>query len=238
MPPLRTRASDIAPLALQAAEGAARLRGYGGVALSEAAAKRLTAYAFPGNVAELRGLVTRAVMLHPPASTSSTSSASSVSACSGAGQHDKCTDGVGCGCSSEPGTASSTSPACCKQAASPVLVLQEGDFWGAFQEADKGRLDVLELLPWLRSVLLDSGIWPGSLNSLTKWLFPLVLASLFLGPQARLHGRWRSLLAWGGCQCACTAACLPCASALTTATCCCDCCLLRGVHRSVSTVRR
>ncbi|RMF71153.1 MAG: sigma-54-dependent Fis family transcriptional regulator [Acidobacteria bacterium] len=63
LPPLRERTEDILPLARLFL---ARYRGDGRAEISEAAARRLTAYDWPGNVRELRNVMERAAILAPP----------------------------------------------------------------------------------------------------------------------------------------------------------------------------
>jgi hypothetical protein len=53
----------------------------------------------------------------------------------------------------------------------------------ATEDADRGKLDVLELIPWLRPLLLDPKLWPEGVNKATRMLYPLIIAALFLGPQ-------------------------------------------------------
>lgn len=137
----------------------AELRGYGSVTLTSEAVKQLTGYHFPGNEDELEGLVQRAVMLHP-AAAAATSPSNRNSTSLGAYSLDTACDG-------------------------PMLVLDQDEFWAATEDADRERVDVLELLPWLRPYLLDTQLWPHGLNSITTWLYPLIVASLFLGPQVR-----------------------------------------------------
>lgn len=178
VPPLRARASDIVPLALQAAATAAVLRGYADVQLTETAALQLSSYDFPGNEIELQGVMQRAVMLHPVAPA-----CSSMTSCSSCGDENNYATAGTQRCNGSTGSCGSLS---CDSAlagvAGSVLVLDACDFWQASNDAERHRLDVLELIPWFRP-LLDSGLWPHGLNSMTRWLFPLVVASLFLGPQ-------------------------------------------------------
>ena len=49
LPPLRSRSSDIKPLAEHYAMAAAALRGYGYVTITPAAIRQLVSYPFPGN---------------------------------------------------------------------------------------------------------------------------------------------------------------------------------------------
>lgn len=51
------------------------------------------------------------------------------------------------------------------------------------QQVTLRRVDVLELLPWLKPLMLDTGLWPVGMNRIMKWMYPLIIASLFLGPQ-------------------------------------------------------
>jgi hypothetical protein len=143
VPPLRARASDIVPLALQSGCTFAALRGYsGGVQLSEAAANQLTSYGWPGNEAELTGAIQSAIMRYPSVAAG-LSSRSCSSLCSSM-------DG---GCASSGNGGGSTD--------APVLVLDAGDFWLATQQADRARIDVLEVFRFLRA-FLNTGQWrPG-----------------------------------------------------------------------------
>jgi hypothetical protein len=160
LPALRARPSDIGPLAVAAGRSTAALRGYQGIQLTDAAEMQLTSYDFPGNEAELLGLVQRAVMLHPPAPTAAGASIygsmdSALCSCDGgcvSGTSSSC-DGTGMGACDSVG-------ACGTAAASgPVLTLDAGDFWAATGDADRGRVDVLEVLPWLRRYILDTGMF-------------------------------------------------------------------------------
>lgn len=155
LPALRARPSDIGPLAVAAGRSTAVLRGYQGIQLTDAAEMQLTSYDFPGNEAELQGLVQRAVMLHPPAPSAAGPSVygsmdSALCSCDG-------------GCVSSTGSSScdmgcGSTGACSTAATSgPVLTLDAGDFWAATGDADRGRVDVLEVLPWLRKYILDTG---------------------------------------------------------------------------------
>ena len=62
MPALRSRPSDILPLASALLERAARVHGRGGVSFSEPVTKMLAAYSWPGNVRELRNAIERALV--------------------------------------------------------------------------------------------------------------------------------------------------------------------------------
>ncbi|HPG25259.1 MAG TPA: sigma-54 dependent transcriptional regulator, partial [Myxococcota bacterium] len=61
-PPLRERTRDVAALAAHFCEEVSRLYARE-IGLSEAALRRLTAYAWPGNVRELRNVIERAVLI-------------------------------------------------------------------------------------------------------------------------------------------------------------------------------
>lgn len=162
LPALRARSSDIGPLAVEAGQGLAALRGYHSIDLSEAATKQLTSYSFPGNEAELRGLVQRAIMLHPPAPTAAARAAARASCAS--------LDSPGCSCDGPGGSSHSCSSSdggsldgqmrgkgsCGSE---PVLTLDAQDFWAATGDADRARLDVLELMPWMRRFILNTGAW-------------------------------------------------------------------------------
>jgi two-component system, NtrC family, response regulator AtoC len=63
VPPLRERSDDIVPLAEDILKDLCAEMGRRPVRLSPAAAQRLSAYAFPGNVRELRNLLERALVL-------------------------------------------------------------------------------------------------------------------------------------------------------------------------------
>jgi hypothetical protein len=65
--------------------------------------------------------------------------------------------------------------------------LDEGDFWAATAPEDRARLDILAHWPWLKWLLLDTSIWPEGINALMKVAFPLVIATLFLGPQVSVQ---------------------------------------------------
>lgn len=160
---LRARSSDIGPLAVLSGQAAAWLRGYRSIMLTDAAEKQLTSYDFPGNEAELKGLVQRAVMLHPPAPTAASKSYGSgssldVSGCSCdggcSGSSDSGSDGSMAGCCGGPGGCGSSSG---EGVQAPVLVLDAGDFWAATGTADRARVDVLQVMPWLRKFVLDTG---------------------------------------------------------------------------------
>lgn len=184
VPALRQRSPDIVPLAIAAGTSAASQRGYGAVSLTPAAAKQLTSYAFPGNEAELKGLVKRAVMLHPLAD-----SAGSLSSCP-----TLTLDADDFWSATQVGTAAASCRAvlclCHKPCLTAILL-------PLLQAADRGRLDALEVFPWIRTLLLDTGIWPHGLNTITKWLYPLLVAALFLGPQDREHSAALTVF-WAG----------------------------------------
>ncbi|WIA18804.1 hypothetical protein OEZ85_003487 [Tetradesmus obliquus] len=165
VPPLRARASDIAPMAVQAALPDALLRGYAAVQLTDAAELQLAGYHWPGNEVELECLVQRAVLLHPQAPNNS---------------------GSNCDCgSSSSSSSSSGSSSGIESCGDAVLTLDAADFWPAAEEADRHRIDILELLPWLKPLMLDTGLWPVGMNNIMKWAYPLIIISLFLGPQDR-----------------------------------------------------
>jgi formate hydrogenlyase transcriptional activator len=63
IPPLRERREDIAPLATHFFQRATRRLRRPDVALTDAAIERLEAYAWPGNIRELRNVIERAVIL-------------------------------------------------------------------------------------------------------------------------------------------------------------------------------
>ena len=63
VPPLRSRPSEIAPLVRAFAAEASRERGGAPVVFTDAAMLRLTQHGWPGNLRELRNLVTRSVLL-------------------------------------------------------------------------------------------------------------------------------------------------------------------------------
>jgi len=65
VPPLRERAEDILPLAHRFLEFFARSAGRGAPALASEVEARLLAYAWPGNIRELRNAMERAVILWP-----------------------------------------------------------------------------------------------------------------------------------------------------------------------------
>lgn len=145
LPALRARASDIGPLAVAAGQATAALRGYQSIELTDAAEKQLTSYDFPGNEAELKGLVHRAIMLHPAAAANADCSCgcdntSSCSDCSGSA-HAPC-GGGSCDGHQKQGC---------------VLVLDAPDFWAATGVADRGRIDMLEVLPGIRQFVLNTG---------------------------------------------------------------------------------
>jgi len=151
VPALQARPSDIGPLAIAAGQGTACLRGYSGIQLSAAALQQLTSYPFPGNEAELKGLVQRAIMLHAPApgARSVSSFESSLYSCDG----EECCSSRGRvdgGCCSEGGCSTGEPTA-------PVLTLEAADFWAATGKADRARMDVLELFPWLKRFILGTG---------------------------------------------------------------------------------
>ena len=152
---LRARSSDIGPLAVAAGQSTASLRGYQRVELSELALKQLTSYDFPGNEAELSGLVQRAIMSHPPAAQMASQSSLDGHSCSSNGSHSP-------SCSSDGG---GSVEGCCgmrgcgSEVEAPVLTLDAGDFWAATGGADRARVDVLEVMPWLRKFVLNTGGW-------------------------------------------------------------------------------
>ena len=63
LPPLRARASDILPLAVSFVAAAARRTGKDVVGIAPAAAERLMAYPWPGNIRELQNCIEHAVAL-------------------------------------------------------------------------------------------------------------------------------------------------------------------------------
>jgi transcriptional regulator with PAS, ATPase and Fis domain len=63
IPPLRERVGEIRPLAIQFAAQVAREAGVPAAELSEEAVSLLEAYAWPGNIRELRNVIERAVLL-------------------------------------------------------------------------------------------------------------------------------------------------------------------------------
>jgi DNA-binding NtrC family response regulator len=63
VPPLRARPSEIAPLVRKFAVEAAKTRGTKPVDFSDAALVRLSTYAWPGNLRELKNLVVRSTLL-------------------------------------------------------------------------------------------------------------------------------------------------------------------------------
>jgi DNA-binding NtrC family response regulator len=63
IPPLRQRVEDIDPLSKHVLRSIARQRGYQPIGLSAAAMKMLRAYAWPGNIRELRNVLERALLL-------------------------------------------------------------------------------------------------------------------------------------------------------------------------------
>jgi hypothetical protein len=192
VPPLRARASDILPLALHAATASAALRGYARVELSHAAQLQLQGYDFPGNTEELQGLMPRAVMLHPVSNSyrspnTSLSSSSSEYSLGCSSRSDTCSGS----CKGESTSNGSSKARCggggCSTAAAAageVLLLDTGDFYGVAVSADRQRHDVMTLLRWMRG-MLESGLWPYGLFKMVQWVFPLLVASLLLGPQVR-----------------------------------------------------
>ena len=81
----------------------------------------------------------------------------------------------------------------------PELVLDVGDFWSATADGERWRLDVLEEWPWLKEMLLGGRVWPEGVQQLVKWVYPMVIAMLFLGPQVgRREGKGRTGLVWKG----------------------------------------
>lgn len=150
LPALRARSSDIPLMAVAAGRATAALRGYSGICLTASAEMQLTSYEFPGNESELQGLVQRAIMLHPPAAGAAAAAVAGSSTleappCSWEGE--------------EEGESGAASAAAEGQAGSrqPLLTLDGGDFWAATGDADRGRVDVLEVLPWLRKYILETG---------------------------------------------------------------------------------
>lgn len=146
LPALRARSSDIPLLAVAAGHATAALRGYSGIRLTASAEMQLTSYEFPGNEAELQGLVQRAIMLHPPAAAAAVVTGSTglqAPPCIWEGEED------------ESGVASSAAEG--QGSRQPLLTLDGGDFWAATGDADRGRVDVLEVLPWLRKYILETG---------------------------------------------------------------------------------
>lgn len=151
VPPLQARPSDIGPLAIAAGQGTACLRGYKGIQLSAAALQQLTSYPFPGNEAELKGLVQRAIMLHAPAPGARSVSSFESPLCSCDGEECCSSHGrVDGGCCGKGGCSTGEPTA-------PVLTLEAGDFWAATGKADRARMDVLELFPWLKRFILGTG---------------------------------------------------------------------------------
>jgi hypothetical protein len=148
LPALRARSSDIPLLAVAAGQATAVLRGYSGVQLTAAAEQQLTSYGFPGNEAELQGLVQRAIMLHPPAPPATSALSAPLSSSSAtAGWHAGGIEVLGV----------ETAQGSVQAAGGHVLLLECGDFWAATGDADRGRVDVLEVMPWLRKYILDTG---------------------------------------------------------------------------------
>jgi len=129
-----------------AGQATGALRGYQGIQLTAAAQQQLTSYEFPGNEAELQGLVQRAIMLHPPASAPAAEAAGAAAGAEAAARSWNNAYPV-----------NSWDEVACDQVERPVLVLDVGDFWAATGDADRGRVDVLEVLPWLRRYILDTG---------------------------------------------------------------------------------
>ena len=65
--------------------------------------------------------------------------------------------------------------------------LQESLFWSAAQSKDRLRFNLLTAYPLLKQIL-RSDFWPDAINfKFTAFVYPLVLAVLFFGPQDRDH---------------------------------------------------
>jgi hypothetical protein len=138
-------------MARAAGQATAVLRGYNGVQLTPAAEKQLTSYEFPANEAELQGLVQRAIMLHPPAPPAT----SALPAAAKAKEEGSLAGGF-------EFLRMGTNQGSAQAAGGHVLVLESGDFWAATGTADRERVDVLEVMPWLRKCILDTGQCIGS----------------------------------------------------------------------------
>lgn len=175
--------------------------------------RRLLSWSFPYNLEELRTACERvaieaqatrladaALIGQPAASPASAALAAPASSCACKSGGKACGGSNACGgtgacCGGSRGATSSSDDAAVVAApavlgeAAPQPLSSEA-LWFLAADQDRGRVNLLDQWPMLRAVL-RRGLWTTWLNRyVTPMGFPLLLAALFLGPQAR-RGRGR-----------------------------------------------